>query len=294
MRSGALRELTAGMAVVLDGREWTVERREPHLGRVHLVSGDGTRQQVSLRFLACHPDCWRSSRTAAAGAGRGRQPKLAGDLKPGRRELAELRMAHLLEVATGFRGGDPLRPGPGEPKPEYDPATTTLTSRRRAKVAELKALDLEYARMLGLNAVSYWTLIRWENARRRFGLIGCADDRWLRESGGHPSITGEVREAIFAVREETLRGAKVSMRTRERMVHQYVRERFGPDTPVPSYPVLCRVWREWFGPGGARQRYARSARLPAKNGHVLVHRAGAGRRAGHHRAARDGPRGGLR
>ncbi|MGH3125675.1 MAG: hypothetical protein ACRDND_32250, partial [Streptosporangiaceae bacterium] len=86
MRSGALRELTAGMAVVLDGREWTVERREPHLGRVHLISGDGTRQQVSLRFLACHPDCWPSSRTAAAGAGRGRQPKLAGDLKPGRRE----------------------------------------------------------------------------------------------------------------------------------------------------------------------------------------------------------------
>ena len=274
MRAEALLELAAGMVVVLDGREWTVERREPHLGRVHLVSGDGTREQVSLRFLACHPDCWPSSRTAAEGAGRGRQPKMAGDLPPGRRELAELRMAHLLEVATGFRGGDPLRPGPGEPRPEYDPATTTLTSRRRAKVAELQALDREHARMLGLGAVSYWTLIRWENARRRFGLIGCADDRWLRESGGHPSITEEVREAIFAVREETLRGAKVSMRTRERMVGQYVRERFGPGTPVPSYPVLCRVWREWFGPGGARQRYARSAQLPAKNGHVLVHRPG--------------------
>ena len=274
MKAEALLELSAGMVVVLDGREWTVERREPHLGRVHLVSGGGTRQQVSLRFLACHPDCWPSSRTAAARAGRGRQPKLAGDLKPGRRELAELRMAHLLEVATGFRSGDPLRPGPGEPRLEYDPAATTLTSRRRAKVAELQALDREEARMLGLGAVSYWTLIRWENARRRFGLIGCADDRWLRESGGHASITGEVREAIFAVREETLRGAKVSMRTRERMIRQYVRERFGPGTPVPSYPVLCRVWREWFGPGGARQRYARSAQLPAKNGHVLVHRPG--------------------
>jgi hypothetical protein len=274
VRAEALLELAAGVVVVLDGREWMVERREPHLGRVHLVSGDGTREQVSLRFLACHPDCWPSSRTAVEGAGRGRQPKVAGDLPPGRREVAELRMAHLLEVATGFRGGDPLRPGPGEPRPEYDPAATTLTSRRRAKVAELQALDREHARMLGLGAVSYWTLIRWENARRRFGLIGCADDRWLRESGGHASITGEVREAIFAVREETLRGAKVSMRTRERMVGQYVRERFGPDTPVPSYPVLCRVWREWFGPGGARQRYARSAQLPAKNGHVLVHRPG--------------------
>ena len=58
------------------------------------------------------------------------------------------------------------------------------------------------------------------------------------------------------------------------MIHQYVREKFGPDTPVPSYPVLCRVWREWFGPGGGPAGYARSADLPEKNGHVLVHRPG--------------------
>ncbi len=183
-------------------------------------------------------------------------------------------MAHLLEVATGFRSGDRLRPGPGEPKPEYDPDTTTLTSRRRAKVAELKALDRQQAKLLSLDAVSYHTLIRWENARRRSGLIGCADDRWLREGGGHPSVTDELREAIFAVREETLRGAKVTMRTKERMIHQYVRETFSPETPVPGYRTLCRVWREWFGPGGARQRYARSAELPMKNGHVVVCRPG--------------------
>ena len=271
---GAVLDLPAGAAVMLDGAEWTVERREPHLGRVHLVGADGARQRVSLRFLANHPDCWPSSRTAAAGAGRGRQPQTVQDLKPGRRELAELRMAHLLEVATGFRGGDRLRPGPGEPKIEYNPDTTTLTSRRRAKVAELNALDRQQAKLLALDAVSYHTLIRWENARRRFGLIGCADDRWLRESGGHPTISEEVREAIFAVREETLRGATVTMRTKDRMIHQYVRETFGPETPVPGYRTLCRIWREWFGPGGARQRYARSAALPMKNGHVVVHRPG--------------------
>jgi hypothetical protein len=48
----AVLELPAGAAIVLDGVEWTVERREPHLGRVHLVRGDGTRQQVSMRFPA--------------------------------------------------------------------------------------------------------------------------------------------------------------------------------------------------------------------------------------------------
>ncbi|WP_217369817.1 DDE-type integrase/transposase/recombinase [Nonomuraea antri] len=271
---GAVLELSAGAAVVLDGVEWEVERREPHLGRVHLVAADGARQHVSLRFLANHPNCWPSSRTEASGADRGRQPKTLEDLKPGRRELAELRMAHLLEVATGFRSGDRFRPGPGEPKPEYDPDSTTLTGRRRAKVAELAAMDRHQAKLLALDAVSLHTLIRWENARRQFGLVGCADDRWLRQSGGHPTVTEEVREAIFAVREETLRREKVSMRTKESMIHQYVRETFGPDTAVPSYQTLCRVWREWFGPSGARQRYARSAELPVKNGHVLVHRPG--------------------
>ncbi|WP_237547007.1 hypothetical protein [Streptomyces sp. SID161] len=43
---------------------------------------------------------------------------------------------------------------------------------------------------------------------------------------------------------------------------------------MPSYRTLCRVWKEWFGSSGARQRYARSAELPLKNGHVVVHRPG--------------------
>jgi hypothetical protein len=71
-------------------------------------------------------------------------------------------------------------------------------------------------------------------------------------------VTEEVREAILAVREETLRGARVSMRTKDRMIRQYVRETFGPDaagsgerpgpaTGVPSYRTLCRVWNEWYG-----------------------------------------------
>ena len=286
MRSAAaVLDLSPGARVVLDGTEWTVERREPHLGRVLLVGADGVRQQVSFRFLANHPGCRPSSRTASAGADRGHQPRTVKDLEKGKLELAQLRMAHLLEVATGFRSGDPLRPGPGEPKPGYDPDTTTLTGRRRAKVAELGALDRQQAKLLGLDAVSLHTLIRWETARRQFGLAGCADDRWLRESGGHPSVTEEVREAILAVREETLRGAKVSMRTKDRMIRQYVRETFGPaaagsdERPgpapeVPSYRTLCRVWKEWFGPGGARQRYARSAELPVKNGHVVIHRPG--------------------
>ncbi|MEU5607618.1 hypothetical protein ACI2L4_33690 [Streptomyces sparsogenes] len=40
------------------------------------------------------------------GADRGRQRKASEDLEKGRLELTGQRMAHLLEVATGFRSGD--------------------------------------------------------------------------------------------------------------------------------------------------------------------------------------------
>ena len=272
--AGAVLDLSPGAVLVLDGVQWTVQRREPHLGRVLLADADGTRQQVSLQFLASHPRCFTSSRTAASGADRGRQEAGPGDLPPGRRDLAGLRVAHLLEVATGFRSGSRLRPGPGEPRPEYDPDATTLTRRRHAKVAELAALDPQQARLLGLDRVGYRTLIRWETDRRRAGLVGRADDRWLRESGGHPSVTEQVREAMLAVRQETLHGSRISMRTRYFLVCQYMRGTFGADAGVPSYRTLCRVWKEWFGPGGTRQRYARSADLPMKAGHVVVSRPG--------------------
>jgi transposase InsO family protein len=272
--SALVLDLSPGAGLVIDGAVWTVERREPHLGRVQLVTVDGARCEVSFRFLANHPDCRPASTIAVTGASRGRQPATLADLKPSRRDQSALRMAHLLEVATGFRSGDRLRPKPGEPKPEYDPDTTTLTARRRAKVSELQALDPDYAQPLELDRVGYRTLIRWEVDRRRYGLIGCADDRWLRESGGHPSLTLEVREAIFAVREETLHGAKVSMATKVIKIRQYVRERFGEHVEVPGYHTLRRIWLEWFGAGGARQRYARSADLPISGGHVLVHRPG--------------------
>ena len=274
MSAAAVLDLSPGAGLVLDGTVWTVERREPHLGRAQLVAAGGSRREVSFRFLANHPDCHQASTSAAGGANRGRQPAVVADLDPSKRGLAEMRMAHLLEVATGFRSGDRLRPRPGEPKPEYDPDATTLTARRRAKVAELRALDPDQARLLQLDRVGYRTLIRWDVDRRRYGLVGCADDRWLRESGSHPSLTPEVREAILAVRAETLHAAKITMASKDVKIRQYVRERFGEDVHVPSYQTLRRIWHEWFGPSGARQRYARTAELPISGGHVVVHRPG--------------------
>ena len=270
-------DLSPGSILVLDSNEWVVEQLEPQFGHVMLVACvGGQRMQVSFGFLAFHPDCRASSRTAAAlAAARGRQEPSLEDLTEHQRKLVALRMAHLLEVETGYRSGDPLRAEPGEPKPCYDPAVTSLTQRRLAKAEELAALDTEHARLLGLHRVGLRTLIRWDTRRRDVGAIGCADDRWLRPMIGR-HVSDQVREAIHAVHTECLHRSRISMVTKERLIHQYVLEQFGPEATqqIPSYPTLRRVWLEWFGPTGGRQRYVRSAAKTTSGEHVVVHRPG--------------------
>jgi hypothetical protein len=67
------------------------------------------------------------------------------------------------------------------------------------------------------------------------------------------------------------------MASREKKIHQYVREKYGEQVAIPSSETLRLVWREWFGPGGSRQRYARSAAVAeagAAGAHVVIHRPG--------------------
>lgn len=278
---GRLLELSPGSRLAFDGAEWTVESVQPQFGQVALRSSDGEQQQTTIRWLIQHPAC-RPLPTAGPQPAGGqpladatRQPAALEDLTPAQQDQLRLRVAHLLEAETGFRSGDPLRARPGEPRPPYDPATTTLGQRRRAKVAELRALGPDEASLLGLDQVSERTFKRLAAAHRRAGIVGCIDRRWLRPSSGHPSISEKIREAIFAVRAETLHRSKISMRARERLIHQYVREKFGAEIPVPCYHTLRAVWAEWFGPGGARQRYVRSAAaMEGAHEHVVVHRPG--------------------
>jgi hypothetical protein len=139
----------------------------------------------------------------------------------------------------------------------------------------LTALGVEESRLLGFTGVSERTLRRLAGRCDRFGVAGCIRGSWVRRRGPRSSITPQVREAIWAVRHETLHRSWVSMKTRERMLHQYLRETFGPDVEVPCYDTLRKVWIEWFGAGGTRQRYARSAaRVPSAGEHVVMHRPG--------------------
>ena len=134
-----LTELAAGSVLLLAGTEWTVTAIEAQHARV-LLSADGEERWRSIRWLVHHPDCQPAPDDAGKPVRPAGQPPVLDDLTDYQRDVVRLRVEHLLEAETGFRGGDPLNPGPGEPRPAFDPRTTTLGQRRRAKAAELKAL----------------------------------------------------------------------------------------------------------------------------------------------------------
>jgi hypothetical protein len=275
-RAGLL-ELSAGSVLRLDGTDWTVGAVDACFGRVRLDSCSGDERWRTFRWLAHHRDCQAVQAVAedAAGPPRPRQPVTLDDLTDYQREVVRLRAAHVLEAETGFRCGDPMRPGPGEPRAGFDPRSTSVEQRRQAKAAELKALGAGEAALLGLGQVSERTLKRMAAAMRDKGLAGCVDRRWVRACSGHRSISEEVREAIFAARAEFVHRSKMSMRDCHVLACQYALEKFGPQVPVPSYWTVRTAWLEWFGPGGTRHRYVRTAEAVTPSlVHIVVHRPG--------------------
>ena len=99
-----LLDLSAGSALLLAGTEWTVSSIAAQHGRVLLSSG-GEERWRSIRWLVHHPDCRPVPGDAAEPARPAGQPPVLDDLTDYQREVVRLRVAHLLEAETGFRGG---------------------------------------------------------------------------------------------------------------------------------------------------------------------------------------------
>ncbi|MGV9882996.1 transposase [Streptomyces sp. NPDC003006] len=245
------------------------------------MDDDGRAETRSFRWLINHADLRLLPTVEASGRPSpvARQPRTLADLTKDQLDRARLRAAHVLEAETGFREGHLARALPGEPRPAYDPDRTTLTQRRYAKTAEMEAMPRPEAVRCGLQHLSYRTLVRLSGLAGDSLLLACADGRWTRRRSGHRCITEEVREAIFAVKAECGPRARLSLAARHRLMHQYMRERFPtfPTKKIPSRWTFADVWEEWFGPGGARPRYGRTAEAAAEagvSGRVVVHRPG--------------------
>jgi hypothetical protein len=260
-------ELVPGAELDLDGSRWKVLEVLAGSGEVVLSGAGGEVRTWPLGRLLVGRVRAHADRTPGVA-----QSASLEDLDDDRLERLRLRVAHALEADCGFRSGDPACPESGEPRPQYDPAITTKQQRLRRKETELAALHAREARRLGLDQMSARTLRRladdwWEGGRR---LESCIDGRWLRLSPGRPSVSEQITEAIEAVQQECLHRSRVTMRTRETLIHQYVREKFGEEVEIPHYSTLRRVWLEWFGPGGTRPRYQRSAAAMDPGGSSVV------------------------
>jgi hypothetical protein len=274
-------QVAPGRQVSLNGVAWTIEQVDGPLGRVVLADDEGSVETRSFRWLINHPHLRLLPNDEGGNRPRPavRQARTLADLTEDQLARARLRAAHVLETETGFREGHPARALPCEPRPAYDPDRTTVTQRRHAKALEIKAMPRPEAVRLGLHQLSLRTLERLSGLGGDSLLLACADGRWTRRRSGHRSVTEEIREAIFAVQAECVERARISMAAKHRLMHQYMRERF-PDFPtkdIPSRVTLAAVWEEWFGPGGARPKYARTAAAAAEAGvshGVVVHRPG--------------------
>jgi transposase InsO family protein len=168
----------------------------------------------------------------------------AGALSGGQlREAAEL-LAHLNEASFGYRSGDPGRPSPGEPRPEFDPACTTLRQRLEAKAAEL--------------GCSAERLRKRRRALQRNGLAALVDGRAARSATGR-GVDEALRAAILAEAEGLTDASDVSkMQFRARVASRLARETGGPLELPASRQTFNRVVDEVLRPTGL-------FRLPAKS-----------------------------
>lgn len=138
-------------------------------------------------------------------------------------EAAYARERHLLEVATGFKSGDPNRALRWEPRPEYAPGTS-VASRLRAKAAELD---------IGVSTIAGWRTNYFTSGKNPASLLDKRSTKrklgWRRHT--HPDWISIAREVVRAHAKE-----KQSGYTRE-MMRNHIDEIFvrrHPETPPPG------------------------------------------------------------
>ena len=245
--------LARGIRVSVDAREWLITQVDHNSGFVRLCDDEGEQSTMALDEFVTHPHIEEITAKPASvvDAAVERLDKRA-------RDVLNKRIAHVYEAETGYRSGTPDVALPHEPRPEYDPATTTLTERRLAKAREL---NNEHAADAGTK-MSVATIRRIaKSLNAGSALDGAVDRRHVRRSPGRISINEEVQAACEEVFEKTREESNRTHAARYLLVKQYMREVYGyqPGTePVPCEKTIRRWFQDRFLPselnGKARTR----------------------------------------
>ncbi len=231
-----------------------------------LLSGTGADLAVPLAELFADP----GFAVVTAGGSAPLPPEgLLDGLPAAVTERARWWESHLAEVASGL----PADAGPvAVPRPEYDPAVTSLRQREIAKAAELR---------LAGHDVPLRTLQRLRRSYETGGVWGLVDHRFARQS----SVAGRVDERVVdavrrAVAEETGRSTGTVDRLRRR-TGQILAAEHGvadPSSVMPSratfYRLVARVAAGKHTFGSARTRRSLAKRPDGPFGMVTSVRPG--------------------
>ena len=241
--------LTPGIRVRMNDEEYVLAGVNHVLGCITLRSDSGFQTTISTEDFVNHP------RLAEVRDAPVPQDAALERLDARALEILHKRLAHVYEAETGYKSGTADNPLPNEPRPQYDPATTTLTQRRRAKATEL---DNEHAIDAG-TSMSYTTIRRiGKGLANGHGLNATVDRRLVRRSPGRTSINDQVEAACEEVFERTRLASNMTHRGRYILVRQYMRDVFGSDEDVPHEKTVTRWFKDRFIPselnGKARSR----------------------------------------
>jgi len=142
-----------------------------------------------------------------------------------KREARE-RLAHILEVETGYRAGDAALAEVGEPRPAYR-SDETLKSRIRAKADELE--------------VSFNTVRNWLDAYRDYGVFGLVDRRKARIVNPLVGADPRLVDAIKAVAAAETNDSTGSLQRLRRRVQRYLDDKYGAgEVAVPPKSTFNR------------------------------------------------------
>lgn len=245
--------LARGIRVTLDGRELLITQVNHDKGFLRLADDEGEQTTMALDEFVTHPRVEEINARPASVV-----DAAVERLDARTREILNKRIAHVYEAETGYRSGTPAMALPHEPRPEYDPATTTLTERREAKAREL---DNEHAADAGTK-MSVATIRRIaKGLHNGTGLNATVDRRHVRRSPGRHSISEQVKAACEEVFEKTRLDSNHTHMARYLLVKQYMRDvfKYKPgEEPVPCEKTIRRWFQERFVPselnGKARTR----------------------------------------
>jgi transposase InsO family protein len=145
-------------------------------------------------------------------------------------EAIEL-LGHMREIETGYRSGMPDPDRPDEPRPAYDLATTTVTSRIDSKAQEL-----------GISNRQLFTL--WSRYSEA-GVFGLVDKRKIKKSNPLANVDPRLVDAIKTMARLETNDSTGTYRRLKRRVERHLNETYGAgEVPVPTAPTFNRYVKE--------------------------------------------------